>query len=230
MLLDQPAPLRDRQTAAGFVTDSLRDAIQSGRLVDGAELNQVALAEYFGTSRVPVREALRALEAEGWISALPHRRAVVQTLSPERVDEIFDVRRLLETHLVRKAAATVDTERVNALLAICDAMDGMRDHHAWVAANHRFHHELLATAASPMTLELIEQLSSQVERYLRQHGEDVIREAEAGAEHRAIVAALAEHDGSHAALLLDAHIDRTRRRVLAALDRQRTLTPHSEKR
>jgi DNA-binding GntR family transcriptional regulator len=214
-------PLRDRQTAARLVADSLRTAIQSGRLVDGAELNQVALAEHFGTSRVPVREALRALEAEGWITAQPHRRAVVQSLSLERVNEIFDVRALLEAHLVRKTAGAIAPADLAALRALCDTMDAMRDHHEWVAANHRFHHDLLAAAASPMTLELIEQLASQVERYLRQFGADVIRESEAGDEHRAIVAAVAAHDAERAAELITAHIDRTRGRVIDALDRNR---------
>ena len=219
--MPQIPALRDRQTAAGFVMVSLRDAIQSGRLLDGAELNQVALAEHFGTSRVPVREALRALEAEGWITALPHRRAVVQALSLARVNEIFEVRALLESHLVRKVVSH-SGNRVDTLLALCDEMEAMKDHGEWVAANRRFHHGLLAAAESPVTLELIEQLSSQVERYLRVHGEDVIREAEAGAEHRAIVAAVSARNADRAARLLVAHIDHTRRRVIAALDRQRT--------
>ena len=223
-------PLRDHQTAAGFVADSLRDAIQRGRLLDGSELNQVALAMHFGISRVPVREALRALEAEGWITALPHRRAVVVALSPERVDELFDVRAVLEAHLVRKAAGTVSAGHIKELHQLCNAMDVMTDHHAWVAENRRFHHDLLAAAASPVTLELIEQLGAQVERYLRLHGEDVIREREAGAEHRAIVNALAAHDGACAARLIEAHIGQTRRRVIAALENQRTPLVPSENR
>ncbi len=223
-------PLRDRQTAAGFVADSLRDAIQRGRLLDGSELNQVALAMHFGTSRVPVREALRALEAEGWITALPHRRAVVVALGPERVNEIFDVRGVLEAHLVRKAARVVADDDIAELRRLCDAMDVMTDHHAWVAENRRFHHDLLAAAASPVTLELIEQLGAQVERYLRLHGEDVIREREAGAEHRAIVDALARRDGARAAHLIETHIDQTRRRVIAALENQRAPLVPSENR
>lgn len=210
-------PLGERRTAAGHVADALRDAIRSGRIGDGAELNQVALAEHFGVSRVPVREALRALEAEGWIVARAHRRAIVQALSVERVHEIFDVRMLLETNLLEKAVGRLDAATVARLETLCDAMDAMVDHEAWLGANREFHRLLHAGAGAPLTLELVEQLGAQVERYLRQHGEGVEREGEAGAEHRAILAAAVAGDLHGARDRLRAHIDRTRRRVVAAL-------------
>lgn len=210
-------PLGERRTAAGYVADTLRDAIRSGRIGDGAELNQVALAEHFGVSRVPVREALRALEAEGWIVARAHRRAIVQTLSLERVHEIFDVRTLLETTLLEKAVGRLDAATVKRLHALCDAMDDMADHDAWLAANREFHRLLHDGAGAPLTVEIVEQLAGQVERYLRQQGEGVAREHEAGAEHRAILAAAVAGDLAAAGAGLRAHIDRTRRRVVAAL-------------
>jgi len=179
----------ERRTTAGFVADALRAAIRTGQLADGAELNQVALAEHFGVSRVPVREALRALEAEGWITARAHRRAFVQALSPTRIAEIFEVRALLEVHLLEKAIAHIDASRAARLSELCDAMDAMTDHHAWVAANREFHAQLRANADAPLTVELVDHLGSQVERYLR---------ASAGAQMRA-------------------HIVRTRRHVLAAI-------------
>ena len=210
-------PLGERRTAAGHVADTLRAAIRSGRLGDGAELNQVALAEHFGVSRVPVREALRALEAEGWITARAHRRAFVQTLGVKRVTEIFDVRALLEVHLLEKAMATLDDARIAELRAVCDAMDAMDDHAAWLVANRDFHRLLLEGADAPLTVELLDGLGAQVERYLRLHGEGFDREREAGAEHRAILEAAVAGDRKSASRLLHAHIDRTRRRVVAAL-------------
>src|SRR5262245_35118369 len=100
--------LKDRHSVADHITNSLREAIRAGTLADGTELNQVALSAHFGVSRVPVREALRALEAEGWITAPTHYRAFVQGLSPERIEEIFEVRTLLETHLIGKAIPSID--------------------------------------------------------------------------------------------------------------------------
>ena len=212
--------LLERQTAAGYVADSLRAAIQTGALSDGTELNQVALAEQFGISRVPVREALRALEAEGWVTAMPHRRAVVQAVSPERIQETFEIRALLETHLIEKVIARISDEQIVKLKKSCDRMDQIADHQKWVAANADFHHELLESAGSPMALELVVQLSSQVERYLRLSGETVIRESEAGREHRDIVAAVAARDVDAARRLIRTHIEHTRGRVVDAISEE----------
>jgi len=89
----KPAPeLRDRRTAADHVADAIRAAILTGTFASGATLNQVELAEHFGVSRVPVREALRRLEAEGLVRADAHRLVTVIGLSTERVAEIFDLR------------------------------------------------------------------------------------------------------------------------------------------
>lgn len=212
-----------RQTAAGLVADALRTAIQTGRISDGTELNQVALAEQFGTSRVPVREALRLLEAEGWITAMPHRRAVVAAVSPERIQETFEIRALLEAYLIEKVTARISDEHVAELEAACDRMDRITDHAAWVASNAAFHHELLQSAGSPMALELVVALSSQVERYLRLSGETVNRESEAGREHRDIVAAVAKRDAAAAQRLIRLHIEHTRGRVVDAFGEEEKL-------
>ena len=210
--------LRERRTAASTVADSLRAAIQSGALHDGVELNQVALAEHFGISRVPVREAMRALEAEGWISALPHRRAVVAAVSPRRVAETFEVRALLEAHLIEKSVAAMSAAQLERLSTLSHAMETMTDHSEWVAANREWHQLLLEPSGSQMTLELIAQLTSQVERYLNLRGENVERESEAGHEHRDILRAVAAKDVASARTLLTAHIGLTCRLVLAALE------------
>ena len=154
---------KERRTLAVDVTSCLRSAIQSGLLPDGIELNQVALAEHFGVSRVSVREAMRALEAEGWISARAHHRAVVQAVSPERVDQIFELRALLEAHCLGRAIRTIDSVRIKRLCAICDQMDKLIDHNAWLAANRQFHRTLLESPGSDLATELIEQLTSQGE-------------------------------------------------------------------
>ncbi len=205
------------------VTSSLRTAIQNGLLPDGSELNQVALAEHFGVSRVPVREAMRALEAEGWISARAHHRAVVQALSSERVDQIFELRALLEAHCLGRAVRTMDIKRIKRLYAICDKMDMLTSHSAWLVANWQFHRTLLESQGSNLTTELVEQLTSQVERYLRLRGGGPMRESQAGAEHRAILKAVARRDLRKARYLIRKHIGNTKRLVLAALqDRQKS--------
>lgn len=221
-------PLNERRTAAGYVAECLRAAIQSGLLQDGVELNQVALAEHFRVSRVPVREALRALEAEGWVSARAHHRAVVQAISPERVNQIFEVRALLEAHLIGKAIRHVDNVRAQVLYAICDAMDKMDDHDEWVAANRRFHRTLLESSGADMIVDLVEQLISQVERYLRLRGTGPMREGQAGAEHRAILRAVVNRETSKARNLIRSHIGHTKRLVLAVITERETVAAISE--
>jgi DNA-binding GntR family transcriptional regulator len=210
--------LRDRHSIADRVTNSLRDAIRNGTLADGTELNQVALSEHFGVSRVPVREALRALEAEGWITAPTHYRAFVQGLSVERIDEIFEVRALLEVHLIGKAIPNTDANHLASLKKRCAAMDRMRDHDDWLAANRAFHRELLAPSGAAMMIDMIEQMAAQPERYLRVRRAGRDRQVAAGAEHRSIVAAVADRDVAKARKLIREHIAQTRAAIMAAVE------------
>jgi DNA-binding GntR family transcriptional regulator len=210
--------LKERRTASEVVAESLRSAIRSGRLADGSELNQVALAEHFGVSRVPVREAMRQLQAEGWITARPHHRAVVHALSRERILEILELRALLETHLMAKAIPKVDEARLSKLERICDQMDRQTDHQRWLEANRAFHRELYEDSGAETTIELVEQLSAQVERYVRDRGKGVVRGDEAGEEHRAILAAVRERDSRTATRLIGAHIEHTRQLIVARLE------------
>jgi DNA-binding GntR family transcriptional regulator len=221
--------LRERRTASEYVAESLRAAIQAGKLADGSELNQVALAEHFGVSRVPVREAMRQLQAEGWISARPHHRAVVVALGRDRILEIFDLRTLLETHLLTKSIPMIGEQRISRLQRLCDQMDKIDDHQRWLAANRAFHRELYEDSGARTTIELVEQMSAQVERYVRARGEGVERGSEAVAEHRLILTAVRNRDVREACRLIEAHIEHTRQSVIATLDRQaqRIETPAS---
>ena len=202
--------LKGRRTASEAVAESLRSAIQSGQLEDGAELNQVALAEHFGVSRVPVREAMRQLQAEGWITARPHHRAVVQSLSPERILEMIELRALLEAHLMSKSIPKIGAPRLARLERLCDQMDRLTDHERWLELNRAFHRELYEDSGAETTIEIIEQLSAQVERYVRTRGPGIERAGEAGAEHRAIVDAIRAGDARAAKRLIEAHIEHTR--------------------
>jgi DNA-binding GntR family transcriptional regulator len=212
------ATLKDRRTASEAVAEALRSAIRSGRLGDGSELNQVALAEHFGVSRVPVREAMRQLQAEGWIKARPHHRAVVQALGSERIREILELRALLESHLVGKVVGKISEQRIARLERLCDQMDRLNDHERWLDANRTFHRELYEDCGAQMTIELVEQLSAQVERYVRACGRAIERGREAGAEHREILAAVRRRNVRAAKRLIEAHIGRTRRLILERLE------------
>lgn len=205
--------LRKRQRASEYIADALRDAIRNGELADGTELNQVALAEHFGVSRVPIREAMFRLQAEGWITAKPHHSAVVQALGAERIDEIFDLRILLESHLVEKTIGTITESALDALERRCQTMARITDRTEWLSANDAFHKALYESSGAVTTLALLDQLTSQVERYVHAHGEGFTRAPDAVAEHRSILRAVRDKDADLAKRLLRSHIDQTRRRV-----------------
>ena len=197
------------------IEEALRAAIDGGRLADGDELNQVHLAEHFGTSRVPVREAIRKLEAEGLVSAPPHRPAQVTGMTPARVTEIFELRALLEGHLIEKGAHAFDADDIQNLQRLCDEMDATDDHEEWLARNQELHDALGSRADAPMTRQLVQQLAR---RYLQApHAERPVVKEQAGREHRRIVRALERGDVARARRELEAHIEHTKRNVLQRL-------------
>ena len=105
MSVQQPVDRRlQRRTTSDTVADELREAIVRGDFADGTELNQVDLAREFGVSRVPIREALRQLRAEGLITSEPHMRAAVVGHTLERVVEILELRMLLRDRFCSNAA------------------------------------------------------------------------------------------------------------------------------
>src|SRR5438132_13826238 len=91
-----------RQTVAGMTVEALRERILRGDYPEGEPLRQDALADELGVSRIPVREALRQLEAEGLVTFSPHRGAVVSSLSLEEIDELFELRAQIECDMLRR--------------------------------------------------------------------------------------------------------------------------------
>src|SRR6476661_212747 len=95
----------ERSTAAAQVLDALRERILSGAISGGEQLRQERLAEELGVSRVPVREALNQLEAEGLVRLVSHKGAVVTRLSLDELREAYEIRAQLETWLLRLSLA-----------------------------------------------------------------------------------------------------------------------------
>src|ERR1700726_1444937 len=90
-----------RQSLPSAVADKLREQIIRGEIPEGAQLRQDAIATQYQVSRIPVREALRQLDAEGLITIVPNRGAVVPELSPDDIEELFSIRALLEPEVLK---------------------------------------------------------------------------------------------------------------------------------
>jgi DNA-binding GntR family transcriptional regulator len=209
--------LSGRRITADYVADDLREAIQSGALEDGAVLNQASLATHFGVSRVPVREAMRQLQAEGLIDAEAHQLAVVRGLSLERIAELYDNRALLEGYLTQRAVPRLTEASIEELREAERAMRPVADHAEWLALNAAFHRIILRAARDETGLALVNQLKSRAERYVRMWsgGEGVHRPVEAGQEHVAIIEFLAAGDAEGARVAVERHIRHTGERLVA---------------
>ena len=225
--------LVERRTTPDLIADSLREAILTGAFQDSEVLSQVELARHFGVSRVPVREALRQIQAEGLISVEAHHRVRITGLTIERVNEIFDMRSILETHLLRKAFPHIDAPRLKRLDDINNDMTSLRDHRAWLQRNRDFHQALYEPSGAHMTMTLVEQLAARNERYLHlwSAGRGVQRPSEAQGEHHEIVVALRKRDLPRARAVLKAHIEGTRRSVERLFAERAALTdPNDDQR
>jgi DNA-binding GntR family transcriptional regulator len=157
-----------RVTVVNAVTEQLRRLILSGAIKDGAPLRQDALAEEMGTSRIPVREALSRLESEGLVASYPHRGYVVTALSRADIQELFDLRAMLEPELIRLAIPNFTEsvyEEASALLHQFDDAIAANDIHSWGELNRRFHLVLYAPANRTRTLEIVRGLLINSDRY-----------------------------------------------------------------
>jgi DNA-binding GntR family transcriptional regulator len=198
-----------RQTLTGMTLEALRERILHGVYPEGEPLRQDAIADELGVSRIPVREALRQLEAEGLVTFNPHRGAVVSTLSLSEIEELFELRALIELDLLRRAMPRVAHEDVVRAKEILDAYEtALRngDVASWGEMNWQFHSTLLAPADRPFTLGVAQRLHQQCDRYLRMQLALTHGELRANEEHRAILAAVRKKDVRRAGELLREHI------------------------
>nr|WP_306316442.1 MULTISPECIES: GntR family transcriptional regulator [unclassified Streptomyces] len=204
--LDRPGPLRER------VYGALLDLIITRTLPPGAHLVETELAAQLGVSRQPVREALQRLSTEGWVDLRPAQGAFVHEPTEDEADQLLTVRQLLETEAVRLAATRANAAAVAALEELCEAGEravAADDVEAAVALNAQLHGTVMELAAN----EVLAELAAQVDRRVRWYYTPVARQRghQSWAEHRELIAALADHDEVRAAAVMRAHTEHTRR-------------------
>lgn len=187
---------------------ALRQSIATGELQPGERLYQDAIAEQMGVSRVPVREALNVLRADGQLDYSPHRGYWVSALSREAVVEINLIRGLLETEAIRCAIANMDDELVgrmdaiNSEIAEANAAD---DVPRFVSLNHDFHFALFERASLPRMLRHIEALWKSADVYRTSIFNDPAARVRMLSEHRELIEACRRRDPVTAVQIMDAH-------------------------
>jgi DNA-binding GntR family transcriptional regulator len=202
--------LLKRKTVADSVAEYITSKIVTGAYPGGSPVRQEAIAAELGVSRIPVREALLQLEAEGLIVNRPHRGAVVADLSVEDAIELFDARVVLEPHIVKVAIANLTDADLTSVSAILkeyeEGVAGHRDPAELSRLNWAFHAALLEPARRPRTMALIQTLYHSADRYLRLQIEPLTAQSKALDEHRVIFDAYSKRDASLTSRLLKAHI------------------------
>jgi DNA-binding GntR family transcriptional regulator len=160
-----------RQSLTSAVADRLREEIIRGTIPEGAQLRQDAIAIQYQVSRIPVREALRQLDAEGLITIVPNRGAVVPALSPSDVEELFTIRALLEPEILKHSIprlTSADLEEAGVVLRRYEGELQNEDHlFAWGRLNWQFHSILYSRAELPHFLNIVRNINNNGERYTR---------------------------------------------------------------
>lgn len=162
-----------RQSLGAAVVERLREKILSGELREGEQLRQDAIATEFQISRIPVREALTHLAAEGLVTLVANRGAVVSALSPEEIMELFETRAVLECYMLRCAIPEMkneDFQRAENILHDYEvSLEKDSEMGSWGSWNWNFHSALYAPANRPKMLSLVKNLNVNCDRYTRLH-------------------------------------------------------------
>lgn len=221
------APLRKalgHRTMAAAAADELRRRILEGAYPGGHPLRQDALAEEFGISRIPVREALFGLEAEGLVRILPHRGAVVSELSIEEVEDVFELRAVLEPRLLRRSVPHLDRGDFEALRAIlAEYGEELRAGHVgrWGELNTAFHLRLYGRAGRPRSLALVSNLLRECDRHTRLQLTLTNGRERAEREHAQLLTLCEAGDIRAASRLLKAHIEHVRDALVSFIEARR---------
>lgn len=197
-----------RQTTHEQVREALRQAILTGQLPGGTRLVQADLARDLDVSITPVREALRDLANEQMISLDPHRGGIVRELVASDLHEILDLRLLLETEAMRRAAELITPAELDRVEAIHEEMLTTTESFAWVMLNRRFHLAIYEATRRPRWLAILRNLLDASVMYVNATDGHVPGHRErANGDHGALLQLLHDHDGEGAAEAIRAHID-----------------------
>ncbi len=198
-----------RATRAHAIQAALADDIVHGRIRPGEALDETRLAQAFGVSRTPVREAIRQLEAIGLAEARPHRGAVAANISEERIDEMFVVMAELELLCARLASAAMSPRERRDLEAShisTGAIVSAGDRDRYVEANDEFHEAIYAGAHNAFLTELTLSVRSRLVPFRHAQFETVGRITKSHFEHGEVVQAILQGDGERAAAQMRRHI------------------------
>jgi DNA-binding GntR family transcriptional regulator len=212
------------KTRTQLVVEILREKILSGEIVAGQPLRQAALAKELNVSRIPVREALLQLEAEGLVAFEPHKGASATELCAAQVDELFDLRAMIEGDLLAASLIHITDDALeqaaNILLNLDSALGKENAANTWSELNSDFHNCLYSGANRPQTASLVNVLNKNADRYIRMHLLWAGGISKAGPEHAELLAFCQARDIENAVAKLKQHILNSRDEIKAFLSQR----------
>lgn len=215
-------PEAEYKSLTQIITSKLRKSINDGSIFDGeygpgSRLNISCLAKRLKVSTIPVREALRRLEAEGLVEFQPNRGVVVRSLSAADLQELFLVRLPLETLAATEAARLRSESSLQVLESILRKMDAVRQGDVWRALHEQFHEELYRLSEFPRLTKMIVGLRGQMRPYARLYVDNPSQIKHVQVEHYALLKAVRKRDYAGIQRIIHEHLARPARLALNKL-------------
>jgi phosphonate utilization transcriptional regulator len=203
-----------------LIQDEIEQLILRGELAAGQHVNESELAVRFGTSRGPIREALRALEEARLVRSEKNRGVFVREISVAEADEIYDIREVLDELIGQRVAERATPEELRELEAVVKEMDGNPELNEYHALNLKFHDLLVDFAGNARLTESYRLLTKGLLLFRLRGLQDGGGFAVSNTEHKAVLAAIVAREGARAGQLLRQHAADSRARMhkAAALD------------
>ncbi len=198
-------PIERHQTLREKILETIREAILKGDLKPGEKVAEPELAEQFGISRTPIREAFRQLESEGYLTVVPRKGAVVAALSERDVQEFYEVKSILEGYAAELAAKNLSDKELAKLESINERLKQLADDgdvKSFYKIHNEFHEMFLKAANNTKLYELIKQLGMKFSRMRMASLSVDGRMAISVAEHDKLLDAFRQHDGKTAEALV----------------------------
>lgn len=206
-----------RVSVVDTVTDRLRRALLAGDIQPGARIKVAELEKAFGVSHIPIREAVRRLETEGLIVALPQRAAVAAGVDLDDLQGLYDLRRIVECTVIRRSVESMTDEQVARVRAALTELESVAEDHdspRFWELHRDFHWALLEPGATGWIQRVLDQIWLASQRYVRLFVSQTVEEAMR--DHRELVTCCRKRDGARAAAVLERHLDRTEQAVQEA--------------
>jgi len=160
-------PMEKHLTLREKILENIRDAIISGSLKAGSRVSEPELAERYGISRTPIREAFRQLESEGYLTVIPRRGAVVSEFSQKDVEEFYAIKSILEGYAARGACEKLTEKELGRLQAVNDRLAELAEHNdikTFFRVHGDFHDMFIKAADNEKLRELISSLVTRFQR------------------------------------------------------------------